>query len=232
MKTLGIIGGIGPESTIEYYRTVIKLYRARANDGSYPQLMINSIDLTKQIFLLERNDLAELARLMIAELEKLGKAGADFALMASNTPHLVFEEVRKKSSLPLLSIVETACEEVKRRGLKRVGLFGTRFTMKGRFYPAVFERENIQLVVPEKKDQDFIHDKYMTELVRGIFLPETKAGLLAIIDRMKAEKQVDSIMLAGTELPLILRQPIHDGIPIIDTMSVHAAAAVDEMFRK
>jgi aspartate racemase len=231
MKILGIIGGMGPESTIEYYRTIIKLYREQTEDGSYPPLIINSIDLKKEVGMVERGDFNALADSMVKEVKKLKQAGADFALMASNTPHIVFAEVELKSALPLLSIVETACADVKRRDLKRPGLFGTRFTMNGTFYPAAFSREEIELIVPEPSDQNFIHDKYMNELVVGAFLPETKRGLLRIIQRMKAEKNVDSIILAGTELPLILGDPVYEGIPIIDTMRVHAAAAVEEMLR-
>jgi aspartate racemase len=231
VKTLGIIGGIGPESTIEYYRTIIRLYRERARDGAYPKIIINSINLTREVDLLERGELGLLAASMVEEVNKLAQAGSDFALMASNTPHIVFGEIEPKASIPLLSIVETACAEVKQRGLKRVGLFGTRFTMGGKFYQQVFAREKIELIAPEPDDQDFIHDKYMNELVAGTFLPETKNGLLRIMESMKAKKNVDAIILAGTELPLILREPAHEGIPIIDTMRAHAAAAVEEMFR-
>jgi aspartate racemase len=231
MTIPGIIGGIGPESTIQYYRTIIKLYRERKEDGSYPPLIINSINLQKEVEMLERGDLKALASFMVKEVKKLSLAGADFALMASNTPHIVFAEIARRAALPLLSIVETACAEVKRRGLKRVGLFGTRFTMKGTFYPEAFAQEEIELISPEPADQNFIHEKYMNELVVGDFLPETKRGLLRIIERMKAEKNVDSIILAGTELPLILNDPVYEGIPIIDTMFLHASATVAEMLR-
>ncbi len=128
MKTLGIIGGVGPESTVEYYRTIIALYRGRVRDGSYPHLILNSIDLGKEIHLVERDDRRGLADFLVIEVEKLTKAGAEFGLIASNTPHLVFDEVRSRSPLPLISIVETACAATKAQALKRAALFGTRFT--------------------------------------------------------------------------------------------------------
>jgi aspartate racemase len=230
MKNLGILGGVGPESTVEYYRTIIALYRDRANDGSYPQLFINSIDLKKEIDLIERGDLAALTSFMAAEVEKLDKAGADFALIASNTPHIVFDDLEGKSPLPLLSIVETACKDAQARGFKRLGLFGTRFTMQGHFYPKVFSRDGMELVVPELSDQVYIHDKYMNELVAGKFLPETRDGLRRVIDKLRADQGIDAVLLAGTELPLILRDPTHNGVPILDTMKIHATAAVAEMF--
>ena len=114
-------------------------------------------------------------------------------------------------------------------GLKKLGLFGTRFTMQGKFYPEFFSKAGIELIVPDPDDQDYIHDKYMNELVPGIFLPETREKLLAIVDRLKAKIDIDGIILAGTELPLILRDPAHNGIPFLDTMKIHAEAAVAEM---
>jgi len=230
MKTLGIIGGVGPESTVEYYRTIIGLYRQRARDGSYPQFILNSIDLGKEIDLVERNDRRGLADFLLVEVEKLAKAGADFGLIASNTPHIVFDEIRSRSPLPLISIVETACAATKRQGLKRPALFGTRFTMQGDFYPKVFSREGIQLITPAPDDQDYIHDKYMNELVVGKFFPETRSRLLGIVDQLRAGRNIDAVILAGTELPLVLRDRVHNGVPILDTMQIHVEAAVTEMF--
>ena len=229
MKTLGIIGGIGPESTVEYYRTIISLYRQQLRDGSYPPLLINSIDLKREIEMVERHDRAGLTLFIAEEVERLARAGAHIALIASNTPHIVFDEVAQRSTLPLLSIVETASAEAKRRGLKRAALFGTRFTMMGSFYPKVFSREGIELIIPDSEDREFVHDKYMNELVQGTFLPETRSELLHIVERMADEKGADSVLLAGTELPLILKDETHRGIPLIDTMRIHAAAAVAEM---
>ncbi|HAF02211.1 MAG TPA: aspartate racemase, partial [Spartobacteria bacterium] len=148
-----------------------------------------------------------------------------------NTPHIVFDDLQPRSPIPLISIVEAACKAAQARGLKKLGLFGTRFTMQGSFYPKVFSREGIDLVAPDPKDQDYIHDKYMNELVPGTFLPETRENLLAIVDRLKDKIDIDGIILAGTELPLILRDETHNGIPFLDTMKIHAEAAVAEMLR-
>ena len=230
MKVLGIVGGMGPESTIEYYRTIIALYRERKTDGSYPQLIINSIDLKKGMDFIATNNLAGAAEHLLDEIGRLAGAGAEFGLIAANTSHIVFDEVASNSPIPLISIVEASCAAAKARKLKKLGLFGTRFTMQGTFYSKVFSREGIELAVPEAKDQEYIHDKYLNELVRGKFLQGTRAELLAIVDRMKDKIGIDGIILAGTELPLILRDPTHNGIPFLDTMKIHAQAAVDEMF--
>ena len=229
MKTLGIIGGLGSESTIDYYQRLIALYRERTGDGSYPEFIINSVNLKKGLDFMAANNLAGMADYLLEGIGKLARAGANFGLIAANTPHIVFDDVAPKSPIPLISIVEATCAAAKTQNLKRLALFGTRYTIQATFYPKVFSREGIELLVPEPNDQDYIHDKYMNELVPGKFLPATRAGLLAIVDRMGAKSDIDGVILAGTELPLILRDPDHNGIPFLVTTKIHVEAAVDEM---
>ncbi len=230
MKTLGMIGGVGPESTIDYYKNIIAMYRERKRDGSYPQFVINSIDLKKGIDFMNANNLMAMADYLLEEIVKLPRAGAEFGLIAANTPHIVFDDIAPKSPIPLISIVEATCGYAKARKMKRLALFGTRYTMQADFYPKVFSREGIELVVPESKDQDYIHEKYFSELVSGNFLPETRAELLAVVDRLKAKIDIDGVILAGTELPLILRGESQNGVALLDTGKIHCQAAVDEMF--
>ena len=229
MKTLGIIGGLGPESTIDYYGKIIALYRQRTGDGSYPQFIINSINLKKGLDFMDANNLPGMADYLVEEIGKLILAGATFGLISANTPHIVFDEVASRSSIPLISIVEATCTAVKAKKLKRLALFGTRYTMQATFYPKVFSREGIELLLPGPDDQTYIHDKYLNELVSGKFLPATRAGLLAIVDRLKRASDIDGVILAGTELPLILRDSEHNGIPLLDTTEIHCEAAVTEM---
>jgi aspartate racemase len=229
MKTLGIIGGLGPESTIDYYQKIIALYRERTGDGSYPQFIINSVDLKKGLDFMDANNLTGMVDFLLEAIGKLARAGANFGLISANTPHIVFEEVASGSPIPLISIVEATCATAKTRKLKRLALFGTRYTMQANFYPKAFSRERIELLVPDHEDQDYLHEKYFSELVPGKFLPETRAGLLEIVDRMKAKSDIDGVILAGTELPLILRDPEHNGIPFLDTTKIHCEAAVAEI---
>ena len=229
MKTVGIIGGVGPESTIEYYRLIIAAYREQHPGGSYPSIIINSVDLNRLIAWVTANELETLAAYLVAEIERLHRAGADFGLLASNTPHIVFDEISRHSPMPLISIVEAARDETKARGLRRVGLFGTRFTMQGRFYPDTFSRAGIAIVTPSEEEQSYIHEKYMNELLNNIFLPETRAHLLTIVDRMKTGDQIEAIILGGTELPLILRDTEHNGIPFLDTTRIHVRQIVAEL---
>jgi aspartate racemase len=226
MKTAGVIGGIGPESTIEYYRLIISLYRQRKKDGSYPQIVINSIDMKKMLDLIAGGELAEVAKYLTGEVRRLADAGADFALLASNTPHIVFEDIRKGSPLPLVSIVEETCKKADSLGLKKVGLFGTKFTMQGRFYEEVFSKRNISIIVPAPGDQDYIHEKYMGELVNGIILDKTKSGLLEIVNSLKEKTGIQGLILGGTELPLILGQTEDRDIPFLDTTRIHVESVV------
>ena len=229
MKTLGIIGGLGPESTLDYYQRTISLYRERTGDGHYPELVIVSVDLRRGLDFMDANDLSGMGNFLLDGIGKLARAGADFGIISANTPHIVFDEIAAKSPIPLTSIVEATRAAAKAQNLKRLVLMGTRYTMQSDFYPKVFAREGIDLFVPESGDQDYVHEKYFSELVPGKFIPETRAGLLGIIDRMKIKNEIDGVILAGTELPLILRDPIHNGIPFLDTTKIHVAAAVAHM---
>ena len=229
MKTAGIVGGIAPESTIQYYRLMIAACRERQPDGSYPPILINSIDMKAMLDLIGANDLAGVTTYLVAEVEKLAQAGADFALFASNTPHIVFDGVQQQASIRLLSIVEAACDSAQGLGLKRVGLFGTRFTMQGRFYADVFAQKGISVVVPDAEDQEYIHSKYMSELVAGIFLPATRDRMLAIASRLQEREKIDGLVLGGTELPLLLENEGESTIPFLDTTRIHAESAVAQM---
>jgi len=229
MKTLGIVGGLGPESTIDYYRSINTLFRQRTGNDGYPHVLIDGLDVDFGIRLVERQAWAELADYLAGGFHRLARAGADFGLMAANTPHIVFDDVRRLSPIPLVSIVEATCAEVERRGLNRVGLLGTGFTMNGRFYPDVFERYKITLVTPLPEEKSYIHEKYLGELLRGTFLPETRSRLLEIIARMKSHENIETVVLAGTELPLILRAEEAEGVPLLDTTQVHVRAAVSEI---
>jgi aspartate racemase len=231
VKTAGIIGGLGPESTVEYYRLIVESYRERTRDGSYPQLIISSVNMKTLIDLISADDRAGAARFLAGEVAKLARAGADFALISANTPHLVFDEVQSRSPLPLLSIVRATCEAAKGMGLKRLGLFATRFTARAGFYADALAAEGITLALPRGEEQEYIHDRYMNELVNGVFLPETRARLLEIARRLKDEEGIQGLILGGTELPLILRESDADaaGAPFLDTTRIHVAAVVERL---
>lgn len=224
MKILGMIGGVGPESTLDYYKLIVSTYRTQTN-GSYPLVVINSIDFNKAVALVTAGDLQGLAKYIGKELERLHAAGCDFALISANTPHIAFAEIERHSPLPLLSIVEATLTATKERKFTRVGLFGTRFTIESNFYQDAFARSGIEIAVPHAEERSYIHEKYMGELVQGVFSPETRGRMLKIAERMRAEDKIQGLILAGTELPLLLRDS-NAGIPFLDTTQIHVAAAV------
>src|SRR5262245_48636918 len=200
MATLGIVGGIAPESTIEYYRFLIAEYRARVRNDRYPAIVINSIDLTKMIGMIAAGELEAVTGYLSGEVLRLARSGADLAVLASNTPHIIFDELRRRSPIPMLSIVEATCDAARARGLRRLGLFGTRFTMESGFYATVFARAGMAIVVPGSDERTYLHDKYMSELVNGLIVPETRERMVAIAARLRDEEGIDGLILGGPGL--------------------------------
>lgn len=229
MRIAGIIGGLGPESTVDYYRSIISRFRALKPDGGYPHIVVNSLDVEKGISMLDAGRLDELTDYLAAGVQALERAGADFGLIAANTPHIVFRELQLRSALPLLSIVRATCDYAKSLGLTKVGLFGTGFTMRGNFYPEEFQQAGITLVRPSEPEQEFIHRKYIGELLKNMFLPETRREMLRIAQRMRDEDGIEALVLAGTELPLLLRDSVDPGIKLLDTTIIHVEAIVDRI---
>jgi aspartate racemase len=226
MKRLGIIGGTGPESTIEYYGRLIAGYRTRQGDGHAPAIIINSVDNKKLVDWFTANELGKVTDFLEAELQRLVAAGADFALIAANTPHLVFDELQRRLKIPLLSIVQATCDAAATAGLRRLALFGTRFTMQAKLFPELFAARGMTIVVPNKEEQAFIHEKYMGELFVGTIRDETRVALIKIVEAMRERDHIDGLILGGTELSLILREPTAAGLPVLDTTQIHVDAAI------
>jgi aspartate racemase len=226
LKRIGVVGGIGPESTIDYYRAMIAAYQEQRTDGSYPAIVITSVDAGAFLGPLMGGDHETVVNILVVELERLARAGAGCAIIAANSPHVVFDDLQRRSPLPLVSIVQATAFEALRLGRRRLGLFGTRVTMQGSFYEKVFVPGGVALAVPSEEEQAYIHDIYMRELLKGIVRQETRERLLSIVARMKSEAGIDGVILAGTELPLILRDPTASDIPLLDTTVIHARAIV------
>ncbi len=229
MKTLGIIGGLGPESTIEYYKEVMRVYRERIDDGSQPEFLINSVNMKTLVDAVSVDDFETMAKYLLVQIDRLAKGGADFAIISANTPHLVFDRVQPRSPIPLISIVEAACRAAKSKGLHKIALFGTGFTMRSSMFPEIFAREHISVVVPNNAEQDEIHHIYMDELVRGMVRDESRRRLLQIAQRMKHDDQIEGLLLGGTELSLIIHSLDGTGLELLDSMKIQVEAAIEEM---
>jgi aspartate racemase len=173
--------------------------------------------LQKLLDLIGSHHLKDVTDYLASEVLKLAAAGAQFAFLAANTPHIVFEDVQRQSPIPLISIVRSACDQAIAIGAKRLGIFGTRFTMQGRFYPDVFSAAGMTIITPTQTEQTFIQEKYMNELVNGKFLPETRDEMLRIALRLSDEEDVAAVILAGTELPLLLRHSMEARARFLDT---------------
>jgi aspartate racemase len=223
---IGMVGGIGPESTVDYYQRLTKLFKENVSSSDYPEIIINSINMTAMLKLIADGDLERLVILLTDAVQSLERAGAGLAFIASNTPHIVFNEVKRNSPIPLFSIVEAARIEAEKRGIEKAALLGTLFTMQGSYYQTEFEKSGIKVVVPNFEEQQFIQHKLFTEIELGIFLEETRNGLLQITDRLVKEEGADGVILGCTELPLILTRDDY-GVPFLNTTSIHVKHVMD-----
>ena len=227
MTRLGLVGGLGPESTIDYYCRILDGWKA-ADPASSPSIVIDSLDVKRALDLVAR-DREALTAYLLASVERLAGAGADFVAISANTPHLVFDALAERAQVPLLSIVETCAEEASRRGLRRVLLLGTAFTMEAPFFPEVFGRRGIEVVVPEEDERRWIHAIYVGELLRGEFHDSTRRELVSIIERIDRAEAIDAVVLGGTELPLLLKGREVAGLPVLDTTALHVRAIVKRL---
>jgi len=188
MKTIGILGGLGPEATIGYYKEIIRGFNEINREGSlnYPEIVIFSVNMSRFIGFLDKEMYQEATDYIARCVNKMKDAGAGFAAISANTPHLLFDEIQSKSRLPLISIVETCAERAAQIKVKKCGLLGTRFTMNSTFYKKVFDKRGIEVVVPDPSEIELINRKLFSELEIGIFKEETKSCFLKIVNEMKA----------------------------------------------
>jgi aspartate racemase len=221
-KRIGIIGGISHASTIKYYEFILKKYFAKNRDYHYPELVIFSMDLAKLTGFEDRGDLDGYVRYLVNAVESLQKAGAEFIVIAANSPHSVFEIVQKQAKIPLISIVEITAQEATRWGLKKLLLTGIKYTMQSPFYKDVFEKHGLTVITPTDEEQNEINDVIFKELVLGIIKDTTRQKLLDIIDKY----EVDGVILGCTELSMILNQE-DTPLRLLNTLEIHARAALD-----
>jgi aspartate racemase len=226
MKRIGIVGGLSPESTLDYYRLLISMCRKRGMGHTYPVIIIYSVNFQECMDQMENGDSEGLTANLDHAIRSLYNAGANFALISANTPHIVFDSVAAHSLIPLLSIVVETGKVAQRLGLKKVGLFGTGVTMREKFYPETFsEKFGISIVVPEEKDQDFIRKSIISELAAGRIKETTRQKMVEIAEGMVEQDSIEGLILGCTELPLILSERFLN-IPVLNTTKIHVEAAL------
>ncbi len=221
-KRIGILGGIGPASTGEYYQRLIDSYYQRRGDYYYPEIIIYSLDF-QRFTDYENSDRPRYIAEIVHGVQALERAGADFVAFAANSPHSVFAEVSAETTVPLLSIVEVTAQEAVRRDLSCALLLGIQHTMQSSFYQAEFEKHGIPVITPDQTEQQEINRIIFDELTLHQFKPATKQWLIDTILRY----EVDGVILGCTELPLILAQKDLP-IGVLDTLGLHVNAILDE----
>ena len=225
MKTIGILGGLGPESTCEFYRYITRKYYETFGDYSYPEIIIYSVRFSKFI-----DCEYEAAGEVKKAIEKLYRAGADFVVAACNTIHIVYEEVSGDIPIPWISIMDTVAEQIKKGKISKVGLMGTIYTMTADFYHRTLDRYGIETITPGGEAQKRINDIIYGELVTGTIRDESKCFVLECIDDLR-KKGAGGIILGCTELPFLIQQK-DISLPVFDSTVVHAHKALELALEK
>ena len=226
MKKLGLVGGMGPESTLEYYREINHGVQRRLGRDEFPELAIESVNLFHTTRLLNERRYGELTEYMLAAIRRLALCGADFAALTANTPHIIFDELAEKTPIPLVSIVAASAAEAKRRGYGRIGLMGTIFTMRGDFFQKPFRAAGIDVVTPDEAEMEYINRRLFSEIELGVIKPDVLPAFQRIIERMRRENNIEAVALGCTELPLVLGDEVSP-VPCLDTMAIHIETLID-----
>lgn len=224
-RKIGILGGMSPESTTVYYEHITRTYTERFGDYGYPEILIYSVNFQKFVDWQHAGQWSEAAAEMAKALEGLRMAGADFGLIATNTMHIVFDEVQRAVGMPLLSIVDATAEAILEAGLRSVGLMGTVFTMRESFFRDRLAQSGIEVLVPAPADQDLMNEVIYQELCSGKILPDSRRKFLEIIERLRCAG-AQGIVLGCTEIPLLVR-PEDCALPLFNTTLIHAEKALN-----
>lgn len=230
MKKIGIVGGLGPESTVDYYRGIISAFHPTYDETGYPEIAIESCNLKEMLTYSNNNRWDKLADFLADKFNLLKMAGCDFGALASNTPHKVFNDIQKQTKLSLISIVQTTCNYSVENEFKKLCLFGTGYTMKSDFYQDVFRKQGIEICVPDTEEIEYIHEKIFSELEFGIVKQETKKGFISILNRVVKDNNCEGAIMGCTELPLIIK-PEDISVAYLDTTTLHIQKIV-EMCKK
>lgn len=226
MKKLGLIGGIGPESTIPYYHDIVYGVQKKVGKSFFPNLNIESLSVFEVLRMCKEEDYTALQDYLLKGINNLVAGGADFIAITGNTPHIVFDELERESSVPIISIVKTTCDVAKEKKFSKIGLLGTEVTMNGEFFRKPFNEAGISVIVPTEEEKSFIGQKISSELELGIVTEETSSTILSIVNRMINEDKIEAIVLGCTELPLLFKD-ISLSVPYLDTMQIHIQKLIE-----
>ncbi|MDE1920824.1 MAG: amino acid racemase [Candidatus Omnitrophica bacterium] len=225
MKHIGIIGGLSPESTVEYYQIICRRFNKKFGGLNFPQITIRSINLGELIGLFESNKWEEVAGMILNAIHDLEDAGAEFAAIAANTPHNAYDLIQRASPIKVLSIMEATADTIQKAGIKKVGLLGTKATMEYGFFQRTFKDYGIETLIPDAAERSYIDKTIWEKLSHGRIEKQDRVKHAEIITRL-VEKGAEVAVLGCTELPLLI-QTEDAKVPLFDTARIHATAILE-----
>jgi aspartate racemase len=224
MKTLGLIGGTTWHSTIDYYRLINQKTAEMLGGLNSARLLLYSVNFEEFKPPVNPDEWGDLSEKFIAIAQKLETAGADGIVFCANTPHIIAADVQQKISVPLIHIAEAVADEIAIKGIQKVALLGTRITMEQPFFKNKLAQKQIEVLIPNDEDRQYLHNSIFEELAKGIFTDETKGKFLRIINGLIAQG-AEGVILGCTEFPILIKQE-DCTVPTFDTTEIHASAAV------
>jgi aspartate racemase len=224
LKTIGLIGGLTWYSTLDYYRLLNELANKELGGSHAAKIILNSVDFGEIEVLTKIQDWDALAIIMCKAAKAIELAGADCVMIGANTMHKIAGEVQAAISVPVIHIADAVAASIKKKGLKKVALLGTKYTMQLDFYKTRLAAAGIDVIVPGETDIEFINDSIYNEFSKGVFLPERKTEYLRIIRSLNGQG-AEGIILGCTEIPILIKQE-DCTVPVFDTAFIHAEAAV------
>ncbi|MBZ9607445.1 aspartate/glutamate racemase family protein [Clostridium estertheticum] len=231
MKTIGLIGGMSWESSLEYYRIINETAKLKLGGLHSAQCLMYSVDFEKIEGLQHQNKWDELTNIMVDAAEKLKNGGADFIIICTNTMHKMASDIESRVGIKVLHIAEVTGEKIIQKGMKKVGLLGTKFTMEQEFYKKVLkDKFNIDVIIPDENERDILHEIIYNELCRGLISEGSREKYKKIINNLSL-KGAEGIVLGCTEIPLLIKQE-DINIPVFDTTTIHAISAVEFALEK
>ena len=226
MNTIGLIGGISWESTVEYYRIINETVKEKLGGFHSGEIVMYSFDFAEVEKLQHQGDWDELATMMVDAAERVKRGGAGFIVICANTMHKMADKVQESVGLPLVHIGDVTAESIKAKGMNKVGLLGTKFTMEEDFYKRrLIDKHGLDVIIPDDEERQVIHKILYDELCLGDINEVSKGAFKKAIDHL-VERGAQGIILGCTEIPLIVSQEEYE-IPLFDTTAIHARAAVD-----
>lgn len=223
MKKIGLVGGLGPASTVDYYFKLIEKYRCEFGIDEYPQIIIDSVNMHDVINSISNNKLDDTAKILSESISNLKAAGAEVAAITANTPHIAWDNMKDLFEIPVISIVDETVKEILMKGYKRVLVLGTVFTMKSNLYKDCLESKGITPIFPSDTDKEIIGDLIYPNLENGIIIPEDREKMIALAEKYIKIEKADALLLGCTEIPLVIKEG-DASVPVLDTTQIHINA--------